>query len=256
MTVITESNPLPVKVAGYGSFQEFLLREADPISWSAFNATATTVATGAQNVSLATASSTATLQSVATTVGKAVYLEEVTVGLSAPGIAQVEIALSTDTRFPNFIKPLMISTTSISLKVGRIIRGFINANNSNIALTVRNNLTAGSVDYYGTVSASGYRFADDFNFGADKPIMFVGDSILNGTSGPSKTSLVWAFRVKAHLVSLGYNCRVILKSVSGSTTTEHEGWRAGGYHDVANPALIVYAVGVNDAGRGSVRRDL
>lgn len=247
MTIITENNPLPVKIAGYGSFTEFLLREGDPVSWSSFSSSPVAVATGAQNASITTATG-AGLQSVVTTVGKAVFLDELTVGLSAPALAQVEIAASSDGRFPNFLKQLIVSTTSVSIKVGRIIRGFLNANNSNIVLTVRNNLAAGSVDYYGAVSASGYRITDDFNFDASKRVLFIGDSILNGTSGPTKTALQWAFIVKSYLVSLGYDIRVILKSVSGSTTADHESWRAAGYHDIADPALIVYAVGVNDAG--------
>lgn len=244
MSIITKENPLPTSISGYSSFEEFLFREGEPISWnSVLQATSTpaVVPTGLQNVAVGTAASP-------TTVGKAIYIKEITAGLSAPALAQLEIAASSNGRFPNFLKQMIISSTSITVKVDRIVRGFLNNNNANIQLAVRNNLTDASVNYWGQVSASGYRITDDFNFNADKRVLFIGDSVLNGTSGPSKTSLVWAFGVKKYLTSLGYNIRVILKSVSGSTTTEHEGWRAEGYHDVDDPALIVYALGVNDAG--------
>jgi len=235
---ITETNPLSVKVEGYGSFMELLLREADPIAFTAGSAS-TTVPTGGVNVAIATAQGFPLI-------GKAMLLNEISVGLSAPAIAQLEISQSLDTRFGNFIKQVIVGTGGLTIPVNRIVRGFINGG-PNVTLNIRNNLTAGSVDYIGTVGASGYRFADDFNFGAKKRVLFISDSTLNGT-GPTKTANMWAFLVKAHLVALGYDVRVVLKSVSSSTTADHEGWRAAGYHDIAAPALVVYGVGINDAG--------
>lgn len=237
---ITELNPLAVKVDGYGCWEEFLLREAEPITFTG-SSVATTVPTGGQNVGICTAQGYPL-------VGKAMWINEISAGLNTPGLAQVEISESQDTRFARYLKQVIIGAGGLSWSPNRIVRGFINGG-PNVTLNIRNNLTPGSVDYIGTIGAGGYRITDDFNFGAKKRVLFISDSTLNGT-GPTKTSKMWAFLVKAHLVALGYDVRVVLKSVSGSTTADHEGFRAEGYHDIAAPALVVYGLGINDAGGG------
>lgn len=220
-------------------FQERLIREGDPWTQNHFLGP-TTVATGAVNVSAATAPGT-------NLVGKATWVEAITVSMSAPAIAQVQIPASADGRFPGFLHQFVVGTTPISVPVRQLIRNITHSNNGNVAVSIRNNLTAGSVDYYVGVSLNGYRITDDFDYDAEKPILYVGDSILNGT-GPTKTANMWPFLVKDYLRGLGYDTRVILKSVSSSTTTEWENWRSAGYIDITDPALVVYAVSVNDAG--------
>lgn len=227
-------------LVGYQSFEEFLVREGEPASWVNANAGGAIAAgTGTVNVAIATAQGPALI-------GKAVLIEEISASLSAPGIAQIQIAASADTRFPGFLKQAVITATAVSFKVNLMVRGLLNGN-SNVTLNVRNNMTAGSVDYYGAVSASGYRITDDLDLSAPKVVMFAGDSLLNGT-GPTKTATMWAFLFKKKLRDLGTRARVCLKTVSGSTTGEHEAMRAAGYHDIAKVDLGVYALGVNDAG--------
>ncbi len=237
---IDEFNPLSVKFNGYSCWEEFLLREAEPISFTA-SSVATTVATGGVNVAICTAQGYPLA-------GKAMWLEEMSVGLSAPGLAQIEISQSTDTRFANYLKQVIVGAGGLSWSPRRIVRGFLNGG-PNLTLNIRNNLTPGSVDYVGTIGASGYRFTDDFNFGANTRVLLITDSTGNGI-GPTRSRNMWIYQVKAHLVALGYDVRVILKAVSSSTTTDHEGWRADGYQDIATPALVIYSPGINDAGAG------
>lgn len=216
-------------------------REGDPVSWTSFNPTAVSVATGAQNVSIATAQGLPVI-------GKMTVIEEITVSLSSPGIAQVQIPASADGLFPGFLKQVIVGASPVSFRINQAVRAINFASSSNISLSVRNNLTAGSVDYFGAISASGYRLADDADFGADKKILFIGDSILNGTAGPTKTALQWPFVFKEFLTNQGVRSRVIVKSVSGSTTSQHEGMRSAGWHDIQDVDLGIYAVSVNDAG--------
>lgn len=222
-------------------FATRLIREGDPHTQYAMNTVAVTVVTGAVNVSLNVTAQGPGL------VGKAVWIEEITVSLSSPGIAQIQIPASTDTLFPGLIKQVIVGTTPVTIPVRMIVRGFTHSNNGNITLNVRNNLTAGSVDYYGTVSATGYRITDDFDYDAEKTILFIMDSIGNGT-GPTKTANMWPFLFKKHLRELSNDARVVLKSVSSSKSTDWSGYLSAGYADIAEADLIIYTPSVNDAG--------
>lgn len=235
--VLDPSTGLP-SVVGYGSFEEFLAREGELATWTN-SAGPITVATGGGNTGLATAQGPSL-------VGKAVYIQEVTASLSSPGVGQIQIAASADGRFAGYVRQVVMGASGVSIAVRQIIRAFM-VSTSNVLLNVRNNMTAGSVDYYGAVSASGWRITDDLDFDAPKVVMFVSDSTMNGT-GPTKTATMWPFLFKKRLRELGTRARICLKSVSGATSADHEGWRAAGYHDIARADLIVYAVGINDAG--------
>jgi lysophospholipase L1-like esterase len=221
-------------------FYDRMMREADPVSWTTFNSAAVATVTGAINTTIATAQGS-------NTVCKAVWVEEITVSLSAPGIAQVQMPASSDGLFAGFLKQVIVGTTPVTIPVRQIVRGFTHGNNMNITLAVRNNLTAGGVDYFGAISASGWRISDDLDFSAPKTVLIISDSTLNGT-GPTKTALAWAFLFKKHLRDEGVRARILLKSVSSVKTTDMEGYRAAGYLDIPKADLILYNVGINDAG--------
>jgi lysophospholipase L1-like esterase len=227
-------------VNGYGSFAEFLLREGEPIQ--RFSNGSATPAAGAVNTQIA---ATAAIPLI----GKTLYLQSVHASANQLCVAQIGIGGSADGRFLGFTGQFVTGPgQQIIIPVGMAYRGF-QVETGVVGLNVRRMLSAapGTDVIYGAVTANGNVITDDFNFAANKRVLFIGDSTLNGT-GPTKTEKMWPFIVRNHLVDLGYDVRNILKSVSGSTTTDHELWRAGGYHDVADPALCVYSVGINDAG--------
>lgn len=176
--------------------------------------------------------------------------------MNQPAMAQVGLPLQASPATGNvatqgtlqFYHP---GTTPVVFNRPLIVRANTNTSSTSnsVSLNVRNNLTAGSVNYVGSVAVNGWRFADDLDFGAPNVAMFVGDSILNGT-GPTTTPRMWPYIFKSFLASRGQRTRVVLKSVSGTTSSDHEAFRSAGYHDIRHADLIVYALGVNDAVTG------
>lgn len=228
------------------SFQERLLAEGDaltrygntplasPVHWSGSESGG---GTGLANTLLAVP-----------LIGKAAFIETITVGCNVPILAQVQISPDLAQRFSGTPYRLMLAANqSTTIPANVLLRGF-QVQTGIIALAVIRAFDANptTVDLWGTVSASGWTITDDFDWAAPKVAMFVGDSILNGT-GPTATAKMWPFLVKSYWRSLGTRVRIVLKSVSGSTSGDHETWRAAGYHDVPQVDLVVYAVGVNDA---------
>lgn len=227
--------------------QYVILRESETPNLSNFTTSGVVVATGTVNTNILTVPSP-------NLIGKCLFVEAITFGLSALGIAQVQIISDASDRFPDFTYQDMVGPGSITIPVNRVIRAFEVATGG-VSLNVRNNTTGGSVTYLGGAAVHGHIITDDLNYNAPYSILFVGDSTINGT-GPTKTATMYPFLVRDNLRDLGYNSRVILKSRSGSNSSDHEIWRAGGWHDVANCHMGVYNVGINDAATGMAAGDI
>lgn len=239
---ITRSHPLAVERAGYSSWQEFLLREGEPLNRFNFNSAPVVPAAGAVNTTVA-------ITSALPLIGKAAFVESITASANQACIAQIGIGGDTATRWPGITRQTVLSAGAQNeVACQMLVRGF-QVQNGTVSLNVRRMLSAapGTDEIYAAISVAGWAITDDFDFDAPITVLVIGDSILNGT-GPSKTATMWAFRVKAYLLSLGIRARIVLKSVSGSTSADHETWRASGYHDIGKVDLIIDAVGVNDAG--------
>jgi lysophospholipase L1-like esterase len=112
--------------------------------------------------------------------------------------------------------------------------------------------SAAARDLYGTVSLAGYTITDDLNFGAEKTILAIGDSILNGT-GPTKSNNLWTFKLRDYFKTQGKTVRIVQKANSGMTSSEVETARKDGHYDGVEADLIIYAVGANDASGGVAR---
>lgn len=223
-------------------FHERLIREGDPL-YIATVGSSSTVPTGTQNQGIATATGPGLI-------GKAVYIEEVTLSLDKAAYAQWQIAASADARFLGMLKQMVVQPGVISIPVKQLFRGFNAGNNCNIVLSIRDNLTAGDVTYRGGIAATGWRITDDLDYDADLTMLVIGDSTNNGT-GPTSTATMYAFLLKAWLLAnYGLRLRVVLKAISGSTSSDHEKWRKAGWHDVDHADIILYAVSINDAGSG------
>lgn len=115
------------------------------------------------------------------------------------------------------------------------------------AVTARRVLDATPAGSYMGVSSAGFSIYDDLNFSADKIMLVIGDSILNGTSGLTQKSKSMEWLTRGYFQARGSNLRVINKSISGSTTSDHEARRASGVYDFPQVDYIHYQLGTNDA---------
>lgn len=223
-------------------FLERIAIEGDPLATFGFGVNVS-VPTGPQNASIVTSN-------FPPLVGKCAILTSIVAGASAAGLAQVGIGPDINGRFPGIYHQFVLPTGggSVSIPITPLLVRAHEFQNGAVALAIRNNLNAGSVTYSGTVSASGAALTDDFNFTAAYTIGSFGDSTQNGT-GPSLTAKMFPFIVRDWLIAQGYDCRVVLKSRSGSTSSDHELWRKAGWHSsVCNPyAMGFYNLGINDA---------
>jgi len=185
-------------------------------------------------------------------IGKAAVVDSIVASCNVPILAQVEVSADTAGRFPGTpIRAMLAANQPLTVPTSFLVRGF-QVQNGIVSLRVVRAFDAAptTVDLWGSISATGWAITDDFDWSAPKVALFVGDSILNGT-GPTATARMWPFLVKSYWRSLGTRARIVLKSVSGSTSSDHEAWRAAGYHDIPQVDLVVYALGVNDAGTGA-----
>lgn len=98
-------------------------------------------------------------------------------------------------------------------------------------------------------SVAGTAVYDDFNYAADKVILFIGDSILNGTSGITDKIYSMDWLTREYFQQNGVNVRAINRSYSGSTSGDHERYRAHGNLEFPQVDYIHYQLGVNDAGQ-------
>jgi lysophospholipase L1-like esterase len=237
-------SPVDSVARARGDFQERLVREGEPFNLVSNNAAAPiTIPTGVVNVNLVTTNTPIP------TVGKVLWVETITVSVDAPAIVQINFSGDASNRFTGFFwQGIVAANTPCIVPVKQLLRGYQMAAAA-ISVSVRNNLTAGNVSYRASLAVNGWKITDDMNYNAQRTALFVGDSILNGTSGPNTTSQVWATMVRNHLAEKsGLTTRMVLKSISGSTSADHELWRAGGYHDIQGADIGFYAVSVNDAG--------
>jgi len=93
---------------------------------------------------------------------------------------------------------------------------------------------------------------DDFNYGADKIMLVLGDSITNGTSGISAKTDSMEWKVRQYFRDKGVNLRTIGMSASGRSSVDFERARAfGRYDQIPTPDYVHYQLGTNDAGQGT-----
>jgi len=93
---------------------------------------------------------------------------------------------------------------------------------------------------------------DDFNYGADKIMLVLGDSITNGTSGISAKTDSMEWKVRQYFRDKGVNLRTIGMSASGRSSVDFERARSfGRYDQIPIPDYVHYQLGTNDAGQGT-----
>ena len=222
--------------------RERLVREGQRINVTATGSA--NVAAGAVNTAIATASSAIPL------IGKAVWIERVDVFMSS--LVRGQVLFNTDAagRFGQYLDAFL--GRSASFQVNQLFRAY-ELSNGVITMAVRQLfddtglVSAGARDVHGAISLAGYAITDDLNFSAEKTILAIGDSILNGT-GPTVSANMWTFKARDKFREQGKTVRIVQMANSSSTTSDHETWRKAGRYDGVEADVIFYALGVNDAG--------
>jgi lysophospholipase L1-like esterase len=93
--------------------------------------------------------------------------------------------------------------------------------------------------------AGGYEITADLNFNADKTYMALGDSVFDGV-GATKSDNMIAFKIRDYFNSLGEDCRLVNKALSGMSTNDFVKMLRLGYFEVENVDLITFCFGIND----------
>lgn len=151
-----------------------------------------------------------------------------------------------------------------------------NLNNSSLSVFQKSIITAGSVVSHvlrggdGVTSinssaiVSGIRMTADLNFSAKKVMMWIGDSIVLGSSmgGSSYSSYLntatsvspldhFAFQARNKLQTKGVDCRLVIKAMGSHTSKQMGYWIKQGWFDIDQCDCIFYQLGVNDATLGT-----
>ena len=241
---VSAARPLPVRSFHEMDLYERFAREGEP--WTTFNHGSAAIAPGAVNTLVTQVTGGPSL------VGKAYWLDNIVVGLGSRCVAQVSVQQDASARFSQFVNQFVSQDGgSFVLPVRRLIRPFTSLN-ATVMLHVRRLLDADGLasaagrDVFGALTLNGYALTDDLNFDAEKTMLVLGDSIVNGT-GPTRSANMWTFKARDHFKAQGATVRLVQMANSGSSSSEHESWRQAGRYDGLDADAVVYAVGVNDA---------
>ncbi len=224
--------------------EERRAREGVPVNASVQGTTAS-VPVGAANVLAG--------QLSVPTIGKIVWLDSVTVSADVAGLYFIAVIGADTTAFgPPQAFVRLSPNQPVTVPIKAYLRQFQGGLDGNVSLFIRNNSSGAAAVVNATMILNATQVTDDLNYSAARTIMAVGDSTWVGSAfGPTKTSAMLPFMVRDYFNDLGSDARVILKSISGSSTASHEGWRLAGWYDVDYTDMLLYNVGINDAIQGT-----
>lgn len=241
LTDVSKGSPLPVQPL---NGLERLLYEGMPHnSVGTFSGTLTS---GAANQNLITLT--------LTTLSKALWVESVTITSNKQFDAQLSIMSALYSTVGQVHRVLMGQWGSVVLPIRQLWRPAIaNAAASSTGIALLNNrngidgtLTGALVN----VTTTGFSVYDDFDLGADKVCLVIGDSILNGAAGITEKIYSTEWLIREYFRADNQRLRIVNKSISGGTSSDQERQRAYGMLDLPQVDLIVYMLGANDNGAG------
>lgn len=100
---------------------------------------------------------------------------------------------------------------------------------------------------------AGYRVTSDYNWSSRRTLLWIGDSIANGSGMTNASSLDpavnFTFQARNWLNDRGYDYRLIQKTWGGAWTNDSEKWRQIGALDTAFPdrcGIVMFNMGAND----------
>lgn len=182
---------------------------------------------------------------------RALWVE--TVEISANRLLDLQISFGGT--FQNLIQTRRLVVgpgVPVAIPVRQLIRPSLQATDTTAVgeVRIRTVLDATATGGYVMANASGFQVYDDFNYSADKVGLVVGDSILNSTAGVTTKLKSTDWLVRQRFTNLGKNVRFINRAVSGTTSTDHERFRAHGRYDFPQVDYLHYQLGSNDATQG------
>lgn len=92
---------------------------------------------------------------------------------------------------------------------------------------------------------TGFRITNDLNYGANKVILHIGDSISN-TIGATYLEGFHHGIFRDYLKDQGVNCRLVIKGNGGYTSSNIDYLRASDQLNIPQADLIIYEIGTND----------
>ncbi|MES2987757.1 MAG: SGNH/GDSL hydrolase family protein [Pseudomonadota bacterium] len=241
---VTPDTPLPVMDSAAMSLIERLNREGDPAS----NFAESTFSSFAAPTGGGTVTSAGVVNPG---VGRATFIQRVSFWATTPIAGRLQVGGSNwatgigtppqaDIGFacgPNY---------PASFDVNIFVRS---SEKPNLGATVKHWLDpAVSGTHYVGSGSTCFILADSINFDAKKVMLFLGDSLWNGT-GPTSVLTCVPWLINNFYRGQGQDCRYILKAYSGSTTGGHETFRQAGKYEFAQVDAIFYQLGANDAGQ-------
>lgn len=163
------------------------------------------------------------------------------------------------------------SNVSVGEKVHRAY-----CKDNSVTLPLREVFTAGSAmsaglrDGDGTtaltacVNLSGYYVTADLNYNAEKVALFIGDSIMRGTTmgstpytsyatilNATRPEAHFAFQVRNHFQQRGEDLRIVIKAMGSYSAREMGFFLDAGWLDIPQADIIFYQLGVNDTTKGT-----
>jgi lysophospholipase L1-like esterase len=101
-------------------------------------------------------------------------------------------------------------------------------------------VAVGSIHYYD--------LTNDFNYAADKTILWLGDSIAyGGTFEISDNDQLFTFKTRNYYLDKGIDVRLVNKSSPSATVADYERMRKSDNITIGSADLIFYQLGANDA---------
>jgi len=152
--------------------------------------------------------------------------------------------------------PLLNATGNINLT------GTVFTPGSNIPFTLRNGDGVSQIE--ATCNIAGARMTADLNFGAEKVILWMGDSVTRGSAMGGNAYADWnniltavspsdhfAFQVRDYFRDLGIDCRLVIKAMGSYTSRMLGYWLRNGWADIDQADIIFWQPGINDATVGT-----
>jgi len=126
--------------------------------------------------------------------------------------------------------------------------GIILRNGFSTSTSLRAWYDSDQTDAVCNLAYDGIVITDDVNTSAKNTILWIGDSILNGT-GATATLNMYAFQTRYYMTSQGASVRNLIKAISGTTTTDHLKHCQNQVYNIKGVKQIIISLGTNDAGQ-------
>lgn len=153
--------------------------------------------------------------------------------------------------YPSVVEAVTTPGGTIVVPVRQLLRPAHYASSGALgSATIKALIDTDATNTYIRAAMVGYKVTDDFNYGADKVMLWLGDSITADGTGPSAKTNQYDWRTLNYHKDAGRSVRMVNLSIGGSTSTQFERLRAHGNLDQPQVDHVYYTLGANDASQG------